>query len=58
MEQKKCLARPIRFFIASNYSDDFLSSGMDDAVIKVKAYEENETFSLWSDEMSVSKFDF
>lgn len=45
-------------FIASSYFDDFLSSGMDGAVIKVKAYGENETFGLWSDEMSVSKFDF
>lgn len=55
---EKVFSTSYSFFIASNYSDDFLSSGMDDAVIKVKAYGENETFSLWSDEMSVSKFDF
>lgn len=45
-------------FIASNYSDDFLSSGMDDAVIKVKAYGENETFSLWSDNVVVTTYNF
>lgn len=55
---EKVFSTSYSFFIASNYSDDFLSSGMDDAVIKVMAYGENETFSLWSDEMSVSKFDF
>lgn len=44
--------------IMSNYSDDFVSSGMDDAVVKVKAYGEDETFSLWSDEVTVSRFDF
>lgn len=44
--------------IMSNYSDDFVSSGMDDAVVKVKAYGEDETFSLWSDEATVSRFDF
>ena len=45
-------------FITSNYSDDFISSGMDDAVIRIKAYGEDETFSLWSDEVTVSRFNF
>lgn len=45
-------------FITSNYSDDFISSGMDDAVVRVKAYGVDETFSLWSDEVTVSRFSF
>lgn len=55
---EKVFSTSYSFFIASNYSDDFLSSGMDDAVVKVKAYGEDETFSLWSDEATVSRFDF
>lgn len=35
-------------FFASNYTDSFFSDGMEDAVVKVKAYGEDGTFSLWS----------
>lgn len=45
-------------FVKGNYSDEFLSDGMDDAVIKVKAYGEDETFSLWSDGTTVTKYKF
>ncbi len=42
----------------SNYADEFLDDGMDGATVKVKAYGENETFSLWSDEVDVGQYNF
>lgn len=44
--------------IKSNYYDEFLDDGMDGATVRVKAYGENETFSLWSDEVDVDQYNF
>ena len=44
--------------VKSNYADEFLDDGMDGATVKVKAYGENETFSLWSDEVDVDQYNF
>nr|DAG58290.1 MAG TPA: coagulation factor VII precursor [Caudoviricetes sp.] len=44
--------------IRANYSDDFLADGMDGATVRVKAYGEDETFSLWSDVVDMEKIDF
>ena len=45
-------------FYSTNYTDDFITDGMDGATVRVIAYGDNDTFGWWSDEMSVSKFDF
>lgn len=39
--------------VKSNYYDEFLDDGMDGATVRVKAYGENETFSLWSDSFNI-----
>lgn len=39
--------------VKSNYADEFLDDGMDGATVRVKAYGENETFSLWSDSFNI-----
>lgn len=45
-------------FCSTNYTDDFIADGMDGATVKVKAYGDENKFSLWSDEVTVSRFDF
>lgn len=45
-------------FYSTNYTDDFVANGMDGATVKVKAYGDGDKFSLWSDEVTVSRFDF
>ena len=42
----------------SDIFDDFVTDGMDGATVKVKAYGDENKFSLWSDEVTVSRFDF
>ena len=42
----------------SDIFDDFVADGMDGATVKVKAYGDGDKFSLWSDEVTVSRFDF
>lgn len=42
----------------SDRLDDFVENGMDGATVKVKAYGDGDKFSLWSDEVTVSRFDF
>lgn len=42
----------------SDIFDDFVADGMDGATVKVKAYGDGDKFSLWSDEVTVSGFDF
>lgn len=42
----------------SDRLDDFVANGMDGATVKVKAYGDGDKFSLWSDEVTVSRFDF
>lgn len=44
--------------VKSNYADEFLDDGMDGATVRVKAYGENETFSLWSDNVVVTTYNF
>ena len=42
----------------SDIFDDFVADGMDGATVKVKAYGDENKFSLWSDEVRVSRIDF
>lgn len=42
----------------SDIFDDFVADGMGGATVKVKAYGDGDKFSLWSDEVTVSRFDF
>ena len=44
--------------VRANYLDEFLADGMDGATIRVKAYGEDETFSLWSDKVVVTTYNF
>lgn len=44
-------------FVSDRF-DDFVANGMDGATVKVKAYGDGDKFSLWSDEVTVSRFDF
>lgn len=44
--------------VKSNYADEFLDDGMDGATVKVKAYGADETFSLWSDNVVVTTYNF
>lgn len=44
--------------VKSNYADEFLKDGLENATVRVKAYGENETFSLWSDEVDVDQYNF
>lgn len=39
--------------VKSNYADEFLKDGLENATVRVKAYGENETFSLWSDSFNI-----
>lgn len=41
---------------STNYTDDFIADGMDDATVMVRAYGEDETFSLWSEETTINRF--
>ena len=43
-------------FYATNYTDEFFADGMDDATVMVRAYGENETFSLWSETTAITRF--
>lgn len=43
-------------FYSTNYTDDFIADGMDDATVMVRAYGENETFSLWSKTTTITRF--
>ena len=36
-------------------SDDFIVNGMSDAVVRVRAFGEDETYSMWSDEKEVDE---
>lgn len=45
-------------FVRANYYDEFLKDGLENATVRVKAYGENETFSLWSDNMVVTTYNF
>lgn len=43
-------------FYATNYTDEFFADGMDDATVMVRAYGENEIFSLWSKTTTITRF--
>lgn len=43
-------------FYSTNYTDDFITDGMDDATVMVRAYGENGTFSLWSKTTTITRF--
>ena len=36
-------------FYSTNYTDDFIADGMDGAIVTVKAYGDDDTFSCWSE---------
>lgn len=41
-------------FYSTNYTDDFIANGMDGATVKVKAYGDEDKFSLWSEEYTIT----
>lgn len=43
-------------FYSNNYTDDFITDGMDGATVSVKAYGDNNTFGWWSDETTINRF--
>lgn len=43
-------------FYSTNYTDDFIADGMDDATVMVRAYGENGTFSLWPKTTTITRF--
>lgn len=43
-------------FYRTNYTDDFITDGMDGATVSVKAYGDNDTFGWWSDETTINRF--
>lgn len=55
---KKTYTTSYNAFVRANYYDEFLDDGMDGATVRVKAYGENETFSLWSDNVVVTTYNF
>lgn len=42
-------------FYSTNYTDDFITDGMDGATISVKAYGDNDTFGYWSDDTNITR---
>lgn len=38
----------------NSYNDEFVSSDITNATVRVKAYGENETYSLWSNEVNIT----
>ena len=55
---EKTYATSYNAFVRANYYDEFLKDGLENATVRVKAYGENETFSLWSDEVDVDQYNF
>lgn len=55
---KKTYTTSYNAFVRANYYDEFLKDGLENATVRVKAYGENETFSLWSDEVDVDQYNF
>lgn len=43
-------------FYSTNYTDDFITDGMDGATVSVKAYGDNDTFGCWSDDTNIARF--
>lgn len=42
-------------FYSNNYTDDFITDGMDGATVSVKAYGDNDTFGCWSDDTNIRR---
>ena len=55
---KKTYTTSYNAIVRANYYDEFLKDGLENATVRVKAYGENETFSLWSDNMVVTTYNF
>ena len=55
---KKTYTTSYNAFVRANYYDEFLKDGLENATVRVKAYGENEIFSLWSDNMVVTTYNF
>lgn len=45
-------------FCSTNYTDDFITSGMDGATVRVRAYGDNDTFGWWSDDADIVRFGY
>ena len=43
-------------FYSNNYTDDFITDGMDGATVEVRAYGDNDTFGYWSDDTTINRF--
>lgn len=55
---KKAYTTSYNVIVRANYYDEFLKDGLENATVRVKAYGEDETFSLWSDEVDVDQYNF
>lgn len=55
---KKTYTASYNAFVRANYYDEFLKDGLENATVRVKAYGEDETFSLWSPELTVTTYNF
>lgn len=55
---KKTYTTSYNAFVRANYYDEFLKDGLENATVRVKAYGEDETFSLWSDGVVVATYNF
>lgn len=55
---EKVFATTYNSLFVSDRFDDFVANGMDGATVKVKAYGDGDKFSLWSDEVTIYRFDF
>lgn len=55
---KKTYTTSYNAFVRANYYDEFLKDGLENATVRVKAYGEDETFSLWSDNVVVTTYNF
>lgn len=51
---KKTYTTSYNAFVRANYYEN----GLENATVRVKAYGENETFSLWSDNVVVTTYNF
>lgn len=45
-------------FYSTNYTDDFISDGMDGATVRVRAYGDNDTFGWWSNNANIVRFEY
>lgn len=55
---KKTYTTSYNALVRANYFDEFLKDGLENATVRVKAYGEDETFSLWSDKVIVTTYNF